>query len=65
MSKVKHVKRGTVYKVIGEAKIQADIPLTDYDSVVVYQDEKDGHIWVRPKKEFEDGRFEAYYDCEK
>lgn len=60
MSKVKHVKRGTVYKIIGEAKIQTDIPLTDYDDVIVYQGESDGHIWVRRKTEFEDGRFEAY-----
>jgi hypothetical protein len=55
--RVRHKKRGSEYAVIGHGKIQTDVPLKDYDEVVVYQSE-DGTIWVRPVSEFMDGRFE-------
>lgn len=56
--RVRHVKRGSAYIVLGEAQIQTDTPLKDYDSVVVYQS-YDGKLWVRPVSEFTDGRFVA------
>lgn len=54
--KVKHIKRGSTYTVLGEGKIQTGRPLVDYDQVVVYQGD-DGQIWIRPLEEFRDGRF--------
>lgn len=56
--RVKHVKRGSTYRVIGAGKVQTGTPLHDYDEVVIYQDEADGRLWVRPTAEFGDGRFE-------
>jgi hypothetical protein len=56
--RVKHVKRQSTYKVVTEALVQTDVPLKDYDRVMVYQSEKDGSFWVRPISEFEDGRFQ-------
>jgi len=55
--RVRHVKRGTVYVVIGKALLQSERPVQDYAEVVVYQGD-DGQLWARPVMEFEDGRFE-------
>jgi hypothetical protein len=75
----RHVKRGTTYAVVGEAKFQSSRWLTeaklveaseplagwlestfaDMQPVVVYRSTENGSLWVRPKAEFEDGRFEA------
>jgi len=54
----RHKKRGSTYDVIGEAKIQADEPLTDYEVAVVYRCRETGDLWIRRKSEFYDGRFE-------
>lgn len=56
-AKYRHVKRGTEYTVLGEATVQAGRGIHDYDTVVVYRDES-GELWVRPREEFYDGRFE-------
>jgi hypothetical protein len=61
----RHKKSGKVYRVIAEATGRYN-----GDSVggqtriegcpfVVYQSETDGKTWVRPKEQFEDGRFEV------
>lgn len=55
--RVRHVKRGTVYTVLGKALLQTGVPITDDAELVVYQGE-DGQLWARPALEFEDGRFE-------
>ncbi len=55
-SRVRHVKRGTEYTVIGQAALQTAAPITDMELLVVYQDD-DGQMWARPVGEFEDGRF--------
>ena len=56
--RVRHLKRGTFYRVVGPAVMQTADPVCDDTSLVVYQAEKDGSFWVRPTREFEDGRFE-------
>lgn len=60
VEQVKHKKRGSVYRVLHRGAIlQTDSPLDDYAELVVYQDPKDGRVWVRPVSEFDDGRFET------
>lgn len=49
---VRHVKSGGNYTVVCEATIEATMT-----AAVVYRAEKDGSVWVRPTKEFCDGRF--------
>ena len=63
----RHVKRGGEYMLLGIGKVQCDwwqitsagnrYPV-DMHEVVIYRGE-DGKLWVRPREEFEDGRFEA------
>lgn len=58
---VKHVKRGTVYRIIGEAGVQTSRPIVEGDRVVVYRSNEPGaEITIRLVEEFEDGRFEAH-----
>jgi len=65
----RHKKRGGLYEIVGEAQVQTNHPLEDYELVVVYRslntpdidDPKSpmkGELWARPKAEFYDGRFE-------
>jgi len=54
----RHKKRGTTYTLIGVARVQSDVPLTDMDQVTVYRCEETGFLWSRRRAEFEDGRFE-------
>jgi len=59
IARYRHVKRGTVYEVIGEAELQMSVDcLVDGSSMVVYRGE-DGRLWCREEGEFHDGRFEA------
>ncbi len=55
----RHVKRGTVYEVIGTGELQtASGALVDGSAMVIYRGE-DGRLWAREEGEFHDGRFEA------
>lgn len=56
-----HVKRGTTYRILYDATLQAEGTL-DNERVVVYQCEKDDRVWVRPYSEFMDGRFRVLPD---
>lgn len=48
-----HIKSGGEYRWLLEGIIEADMtPCIIYDN-------RDGVVWVRPKAEFEDGRFAA------
>jgi len=74
----RHKKRGTVYEIISFGKLQAsDLFKQGYDDVwrtynykqvdmidvVIYRNvEGEEEVWVRPKSEFYDGRFEAVED---
>ncbi|WP_354453582.1 DUF1653 domain-containing protein [Methylobacterium sp. 1030] len=53
----RHRKRGSTYRIVGEANLQTSAPVGDNERLVVYQGD-DGRIWVRPANEFFDGRFE-------
>jgi hypothetical protein len=57
----RHVKRGTVYEIVGRAELQTAGPgvdiLQDGDILVVYRG-GDGKLWARKESEFNDGRFE-------
>lgn len=69
----RHQKRGTVYELIGIGKMQAEgwhasapgfafhVPVpVDMSEVAVYRSvDNPDEIWVRPRGEFEDGRFAA------
>lgn len=60
----RHKKRGTTYRILHGEKYadctasSATITQIDHEPFVVYQDVADGKVWVRPRSEFFDGRFE-------
>ncbi|WP_150131803.1 hypothetical protein [Sphingomonas carotinifaciens] len=56
----RHVKRGTVYEVIGYAELQNGNAkgLREGSELAVYRGE-DGKLWARERGEFHDGRFAA------
>lgn len=68
--RVRHVKRETTYRVIGQATAQVSTGtvtsldfksrrfIADGDQITVYQAETDGKLYVRFTDEFEDGRFD-------
>lgn len=58
VDRYKH-RKGGVYDVIAQAKVQTSVPLLDMDDVVVYQSIVDNSFWVRSPMEFNDGRFTA------
>lgn len=70
----RHKKRGREYALIGIGKMQAKYWVVqapprpghspadctaDMREVAIYRSVDEGSLWVRPKEEFEDGRFEA------
>jgi len=45
-------RNGGTYELLAVGRIEADLM-----PVAIYQSEIEGHVWVRPIGEFEDGRF--------
>ena len=52
-SRWRHLKRGSTYVVLMSGIIEATNQIC-----LIYQSEADGRVWVRPAREFMDGRFE-------
>lgn len=69
----RHKKRGTEYVLISIGKMQAEnwkfwerwgsgfrrLAKVDMREVAIYRSVDDGSLWVRPREDFEDGRFEV------
>lgn len=55
----RHVKRGTVYELVGRASLQNanQAMLAEAACLVIYRGD-DGNLWAREESEFNDGRFE-------
>lgn len=66
----RHRKRGSEYSLLGFGKMQAEkwylgkhpLRTVDMCDVAIYICVDDQSLWVRPKEEFEDGRFEELAD---
>jgi len=54
----RHKKRGTLYREVATATLQAGAAVYEGAQLVIYQGE-DGQYWARPIDEFLDGRFEG------
>ena len=64
VGRYRHVKRGTVYEIVGEAELQTNADnLVDGSQMMVYRGE-DGKLWCRHYDEFHDGRFAAMKDTQ-
>ena len=62
MTKYLHKKRGSIHTLIDDRVfVQSKFPIFEGDMMCVYMTE-DGQMWVRPYKEFFDGRFEVIND---
>lgn len=75
--RIKHLKRGSTYKVWGEAQVQVSagqVPVADFvidkarvvrdgDKITVYQSETDGALYARFADEFTPDRFEELADA--
>lgn len=54
----KHVKRGSMYQLLGMGTVQTETPIYDNDHLVVYRGPNNA-LWFRRPEEFNDGRFVA------
>jgi hypothetical protein len=59
----RHIERGSTYMLTGAVTAQCAAPIMDGDILMLYEAE-DGRLWVRPRAEFYDGRFEKLVNAE-
>jgi|GEM_PF-4625087 len=57
VERYRHLKRGTVYEVVGTAELQAEQLQGDHAALTIYRGEN-SKLWARNTAEFHDGRFE-------
>lgn len=55
----RHKKSGGLYTIIGEAIIESTM-----QRATIYKSLHDDKVWIRPKDEFHDGRFEVMNSME-
>lgn len=61
---IRHIKRGSIYTVLGEAELQLSTwaNVTEGQNLVIYRCIKTGKLWARPFDEINDPeRFEAVF----
>ena len=55
----RHKKSGGLYTIVGEAIIESTM-----QKATIYKSLHDDKLWIRPKDEFHDGRFEVMNSME-
>jgi len=63
-NRVKHLKRGSTYRLTGVAELQSSLPIAEGEKLCIYVSETESKAYARPTSEFTDGRFVEIPDFE-